>query len=250
MFPYDINTVKSLVDLLFSLDLISSSAQILSPVCRESAGAVCSRSCKLKLLLDYRQCSEKKINGGAEQCPTLKACPATFTDVIFSNNVQLERGRKMEIRHSKKHIYCGEGLQLCAWKPHTEPLSQKQHFNTYYQPQKTSNMQQGSYYLPLNYMQRTISIFSAFKWMFLFASWWSVITYILPKKRICGCCYVYTNSDLQGIYRWQVVGVWTEVAASLIINNVQILKNKTLQCGSAEILQRRRDSVSLGTHYL
>lgn len=34
---------------------------------------------------------------------------------------------------------------------------------------------------------------------------WRVITYILPKMRICSVCHIYTNSDLQGEYRWQVI---------------------------------------------
>lgn len=36
---------------------------------------------------------------------------------------------------------------------------------------------------------------------------WRVITYILPKMRICSLCHIYTNSDLQGEYRWQVIRV-------------------------------------------
>lgn len=40
-----------------------------------------------------------------------------------------------------------------------------------------------------------------------FPSRWRVITYILPKIRICSFCHIYTNSDLQGEYRWQVIRV-------------------------------------------
>lgn len=36
---------------------------------------------------------------------------------------------------------------------------------------------------------------------------WRVITYILPKMRICSVCHIYTNSDLQGEHRRQVISV-------------------------------------------
>lgn len=54
---------------------------------------------------------------------------------------------------------------------------------------------------------------------------WRVITYILPKMRICSVCHVYTNSDLQGEYRWQVIRVRLHgAAASFIFNQLHILK--------------------------
>lgn len=63
--------------------------------------------------------------------PTLKACPATFTDVIFSNNVQLEEEEKKKTTQSRECTL----VQACSSVPENPPQNlchRNNIFNTHY----------------------------------------------------------------------------------------------------------------------
>lgn len=78
--------------------------------------------------------------------------------------------------------------------PHSKAVLQLSHMS--YSPTMGGKPLRGQH-LPGRLQKKALSV--SFPWR------WRVITYILPKIRICSFCRVYTNSDLQGEYRWQVI---------------------------------------------
>ncbi len=95
---------------------ISSSGQIPGPVCRRCVGAVCwgPPHWKLKLLLGYRQCGEKKINDEPNNGPHWRPVLKTFTDVIFAIKRAAKEEEKKREREKHWKTLMKSGLQLCA----------------------------------------------------------------------------------------------------------------------------------------
>lgn len=89
--------------------------------------------------------------------------------------------------------------------PHWKPVLQLSHMS--YSPTMRGKPLRGQHLSATADPQNTEYVAGSKTLSVSFPSRWRVITYILPKIRICSFCHVYTNSDLQGEYRWQVIRV-------------------------------------------
>lgn len=156
--------------------------------------------CKLQLLLDYTDSGSEKETWQmmCGTMPTFKARPATFPDVIFFTlHPPQQWGAKREERGEKTASQTVQ--KACSSK------EKKNHTHQH----EISNVA-----LMLHWYTNK-GIFLSSGRMFFFPSRWCVIIYILPKMRICGCCCIYTNSDLQGGYRWQILRLCGRLDKSL-----------------------------------
>lgn len=157
--------------------------------------------CKLQLLLDYTDSGSEKETWQmmCGTMPTFKARPATFPDVIFFTlHPPQQWGAKREERGEKTASQTEQ--KACSSKEKKKSHTPARNIKC-------------SAHVALIHKQK--GIFLSSRRMFFFPSRWCVIIYILPKMRICGCCCIYTNSDLQGGYRWQILRLCGRLDKSL-----------------------------------
>lgn len=197
------------MNLLFSFSgasCFSSPGRLLHPV--RSVGNVCLRSSSshFPLAANYNSSltirtvavKRRRDKWCAEQCPHSRLV-RQLSQMSYSlpstlpNNEAL-KGRKEERKQPAK--LSRRPAALKKKKSHTPPRNIK-----------------CSAHVALIHKQK--GIFLSSRRMFFFPSRWCVIIYILPKMRICGCCCIYTNSDLQGGYRWQILRLCGRLDKSL-----------------------------------
>ncbi len=161
--------------------------------------------------------------------PTLKACPATFTDVIFSNNVQLEEEEKRKPLKAANVLWWRPAA-LCLKTPHRTSVTKTTFLTHITKPRKhqiCSSVHIICHKMILTYIQKAISILWLLNEHFpSLRGEVSSPTYS-PRREFVAAA-IFTQIRIYRVYiddrSSASACMWTEAAASLII---KILKKIT-----------------------